>query len=586
MSFRATIRSREKQTLWFKTISALSSLHENINFTLTSKSLIAWSMNSTDTCLSQAIFDKGIFDEFEFSPKDIIFGETGLQRVTDVRGQDHWLYSFQTNGKHLTTISKNMDNDSIEKFTLVINNTANCPENLTNRLMVSVEMETLIIKEYSPQFQPVKYDPIIINLKYKKKFLDVYSNFPSENPLDPKLIKVFAKADKELNDTMFNVNLDSGIPNKDKLTSVDEINYVCCHQIILRNVLENCNSSVTEELKLEININKFIVTAFTKAVYGKNNDLLRNAISMSNTISTSNLEHYCLFTTVDDTDADENSSNNPKKNNNTKKLITFKLKYFKNFLNILAPQKGSSFTNETINIWFCHPGDPILMEINIPGIRLELVQVTDGNDLTSETVKNTPMTISISPEKDKVSVKNPMKSNMIQNFNNGSIINNYNNKDSTNGSPIRQTMSPLKNSAILKEQPNRSPSKPSSMRSLFVNELSQQSTESGAILSNAGKLASGTVTDTMRNEDSGFPALAAQRSSTVIKWGKRPQLQDSDSNIYSPSYSQRKLNDKEALKIEKKKFINKLNNVESQSKEKEDNGLGPTQQDVVKGLFD
>lgn len=573
MSFTASITNHENQNIWFRTVNVLSSLHEDIKFTITSNELIAWCMNATDTSLCQVRFDRTFFDDYEFKANEIIFGERGLQVVNDIKGDYHRLYSFQTNGRHLSMISKKPDSDVIKKISIKINNTSTCPEALANRLLVFVDMESLITKEYSPQFQPIKYDPIIINLKYKKKFLDVFSTAPTpDEPLDPKLVDVFVNTERQISNALFNLNVDSGVKDKGKLTAADEINYLCCHQALLRNFIENCNTNVTEELKLEININRLIITAFTKAIYGKNNDLLRNAISMSNTISTQSLEHYCLFTTYDE---EENTS---RKRKNSTKCILFKLKDFKNFINITVSAKSNTSNNENMNIWFCHPGDPILMELTKPGVKLELVQVTDGNQSMSGKPIEIPVKENMSPQKNEINIRKGANNNSM------SVLSGF--------SPLKSNSNIL-GLSMAHPSPqiskvSKNPDKSSIMKKLFVSEFSQELNDNEAIIDNLVSLDAKPTLDIYNTHDvKNDNRITAERSTTTIGWGKRHGKTQNEEEIVKARLI---LDSKDLLKNEKLNYFTEMKNLDEDDKEstKSDSeiGLGPTQQTNTKGLFD
>lgn len=578
MSFKATISDPEKQSIWFRTVSVLSTIHEDIKFTITSGELIAWTINSTDTTLCQVRFARQFFDEFEFKPYDIVFGEDGVQIVTDSQGSDHRLFSFQINGRHLTTVSRKPESESIKNFTVAINNTTTCPDTLTNRLLVYVEMDSLISKEYSPQIQPIKYDPIIIDLKYKRKFLDVYGATAvssSEEPLDPKLLNIFVDAERQLSTALFNNDMKSDTRQKDQLTISDEINYICCNQALLKNFLDNCNTNVTEEVKLEINVHKLNVTAFTKAVYGKNSDILRNTMSLSNTISTTDLEHYCLFTTIDD---DTNENDMKKKNTERKdqtKCIIFKLKDFKNFLSIASAWKNTQSGN--ISIWFCHRGDPILMEMNKPGVRLELVQVTDSNGASVNEERHSP-----SFEKKVIKKTISPKKTKHQDMNN-------------NNDTGVSRISPLKNTEILKDVPisplkNAAHLSPNGKiaRQLFVSEdstnIESQNTARPGRWTNPSEGWNKAVppihkpvgNSQIETEKSTQGVSPAERSGTTIGWGKRPLEEE---NKVSNEDKQT------MLKREKLKCFQELKEGQKRAKS-ELHGLGPTQLGKPKGLFD
>ncbi|CCD25490.1 Ddc1p NDAI_0F01710 [Naumovozyma dairenensis CBS 421] len=392
MSFKAVITNPEKHALWCRILYVLSTIDEVIKITISDKELIAWSINSTDTTLCQIHFSRQFFEEFNFEPNEIVFGVNGLQSKRDVQGTDQKLYSFQINGRHLTTISKKPDNDSIRNFTIVLNNSSSCPETLVDRLLIRMEMESLIVKEYSPQIDPIQFDPIIIDLKYKSRFLDVFGTTAitsnANSQLDPRLLEIFRSIQQELEASLFNGEIEYGIRQKDQLTEADEINYICCDRILLSNILDNATNSITE-LKLEINPNKLNMTGFTKAIYGKDNDLLRNAMSVTNTINTLDLEHSCLFTAV---------SGDRKKVQESSKSIIFKLKDFKSFMSISSNSKSLPNNADILNLWFCRPGDPVLFEMKKMGVRMELVQTTDGIQ-TNNFVQDQNIRQVISPKK-------------------------------------------------------------------------------------------------------------------------------------------------------------------------------------------
>ena len=206
-----------------------------------------------------------------------------------------------------------------------------------------------------------------------------------DQPLDPRLLDVYKRTEQELERSLFNDEVESSIRQKDKLTMADEINYICCNQILLRNIIENYNSSVTTEIKLDIGAHKLNITAFTKAIFGEHDILVKNAMSICNTINTSDLEHYCLFTSVDETQL---ANANIKKNDYTKSII-FKLKDLRNFMNIGSSLKVNPSDDDVISIWFCKPGDPILIETNRMGVRMQLVQITDSVTNTEYPVDGT-----------------------------------------------------------------------------------------------------------------------------------------------------------------------------------------------------
>ena len=595
MSLRLRISNPEKHNVWFRSIYVLSTIHEDIKLAITSEEVIVWAMNDTDTSLCQARFAKSFFDEFFFEPQQIVFGDDGLQVIRAADGSEHRIYSLQINARNLTTVSRKPDNDGIKDFVIAINNIATCPEILINRLLVHVRLDSLIVKEYSSQFSPIKYEPIIINLKYKRKFLDAFATSSAvddeDEPLDPKLIEIFRDTELELSRSLFNLESKPIGERPSQFSAVDEINYLCCDQAILRNFIDNCNANVTDEIRLEINERRLTVTAFTKAIYGKNNDLLRNAISMSNTIRTTDLQHHCIFITEESSPLRGGHSKGVKE---SVKSITFKLRDFKSFISLgLASKNLQGSNNNNINIWFCHPGDPILMEISKYGFKVELVQVTDSNLFQTATTEVTTRRV-ISPRKGKPTFNEPLVSNISR----VSPLKNMT-EPSHNDTRFPTTrVNPLIHVAE-KISPTRPvfPTRSASIKPkrLFVNEFSQdgdvphdnrsvhegqpQGTTSLAIDREPG---GGRGTDHPQGE-------AKARSDTVVGWGKRniDVLQFEDAPV-----DKRRLTDdrREVLKKEKLKYLTKegINGKgdDDNSYTEEEPSFGPTQRENVKGLFD
>lgn len=592
MSFRAVINDPEKHNVWFRAVSILSLIDENIRITITSDEVIIWAVNCTFTSLSQIKFSRKFFYEFDFKPHEIIFGDNGLQIVTDLHGNDHKLYSFQINAKHLTTVSKKPDTGTVQKFMIAVNNTTTCPEALANRLLVSVELDSLISKEYSPYFDPIKYDPIVINLKYKKKFVDVFgSSARTDKPgaqLDPNLIEIFQNAEHELSTALFNEDVKSEIRQKDQLTTADEINFICCDHALVRNFIENCNVNVTDEMELKIDTKKMTLTAFTKAVYNKNGGLLKNAMSIANTFGTRDLEHYCLFTIVE-----QNNENKPTKESH--KRLVFKSKDFKNFISMGSAWKNlQGNTSNNISIWFCNPGDPILMEMSKEGVKVELVEVTDSTTFSS-------LSNDISVGKD---VSNTNKSNLT--FKDGKR-----DQVSSSGrelflSPLKRTsalqnnttvikdsrISPLKQSmdSLFSKEGSTSPKRSLDPRKLFVRSNSEESTQQNNDNDDLD-LHHGNHADSLKNDNETVHTndrlennhvnniQQLERNQTTVGWGKRTasELNETDTSETAQDNDQRSV-----LKREKQKYMKRNKQNDTQ----EDNGLGPTQPSVPKGLFD
>ncbi|QLG73055.1 hypothetical protein HG535_0E01390 [Zygotorulaspora mrakii] len=583
MSFKATITGPERQALWARTVNVLSSLNKNIMFTVSSTELITWTTDNAETALCKIRFSRQFFDEFIFNPHEIIFGEEGVQIVTDTEGVDHGLYSFQVSGSYLGTITKKTEGDTIQKFTIAINNTTTCSDFLANRLLIYMEMESLICKQHSLQLVPVKYDPIIIDIKYKKKFLEVYGSSQDGEMIDPRLDQILRVTEADVRTALFHEETEKLNQKKDHLTLADEINYICCSQVLLKNFIDHCNPNLTRELKLEINTSRLSLTAFSHAVHGKNNKPLKNALSFTDTISTLDLEQSCLFTTIDEDTMDDDQNvigHNAQKREHTKNII-FSLADFKKFMNIISSWKNSNESN--VDIWFRHRGEPIMFEVRKPDVILELVQVTvaDGvavveNIPPSSSVKCQTMMKGTSPEKARAREQVTKEEMGLLRI-----------------SPVK-TIAPNKNKSKspLKYGKPISPRR-KIKRELFVNDSSQDIPSSDAkkqkpwtSLSTDWKddASLDKSTDVVRHEgddiNNNFNSTIAEKSATTVEWGVTPQ--DHQNN-------ESKIDKRSLLRKEKFKYFQDLKTERDALKKKDPSqpeGFGPTQVSKPKGLFD
>ncbi|SCU93331.1 LADA_0G02498g1_1 [Lachancea dasiensis] len=545
MIFEASISSFESHNIWRRVVQNLSYLNEDIKLTITHRGLIIWAMNSTETSMSQAHFARSFFDQFHFRPEETVFGEDGLQQVQDGSLTVHKLYSFSVHGKHLAILFRKPENDNITLLHLAIDNTTNCPEALANRLQIKIHTENLMVKEYAPHIVPQKYDPIVIELRYKRRFLDVYcsSRENNEEQLDPRLLEIFGKLQRELETSYFNSDFSSTSKRARTLRPEDEINYLCCNRQLLKNFIDSCSTSNTEEAKLEVSIAKLSLTAFTKGVYTKNNDVLRNAMRATNVVATNDLEHYCLFT---------NSQDEPTKRP-LAKGVTFGMKGLKNFVNTATMWKDE----KDVNIWFCRPGEPILMEVEGTDLRLELVQVTDSCGTASVTDGKIDIARS-SPLKDAASVKlaSPRKSPLK--YKGPSRLGLTN-----NGTP--------------------SPVKPKSLFSTTEDDSMQEKVAWKNPIRGKRPTTENPIYDTGFNVDVRSDTYSkAQRTRTTVAWGNS-SLELLDNN------NQPNLDQRDLLKQEKKRFLRDLKRQEESRKHDQsslEDQFGPTQKDKPKGLFD
>ncbi|CEP62436.1 Ddc1p LALA0_S05e05622g [Lachancea lanzarotensis] len=548
MIFNSCISNAHNHTIWRKVLQNLSTLHEDIKCSITQREFIVSSMNSTDTAMSQARFKRSFFESYDFRPQETVFGEDGLQQVQDQQLEVHQLYSFKINGKVLGVLFRKPENDNIKTLELAIHNGATCPESLANRFQITIHTESLMVKEYVPNIVPIKYDPIVINLRYKWRFLDVYGGSceDQEEQLDPRLLDMFKVFNRELTESYFNNDILSNTKKSSgTLTPEDEINYLCCNLQLLKNFIDSCHTSATEEVKVDVSISKLGLTAFTKAIYSKNNDVLRNAIRATNIVSTNDLEHYCLFTTT----GDESSKSRP-----LAKTISFGMKDFRNFVNMAAFWKG----NQNVNIWFCRPGDPIFMELVKDDLELDLVQVTESSDSVPNAGTKVNVTRTSPLRESAVKATSPRKS-------------------------------PLQNKSPFKFNSTESTHSPLKPKSLFTNDDDENQGQRmwNNPIRGKRRLEDDNLEDHSRKQfdQEQNSGTVAHRTRTTIEWGT------GDSESAANTTSTPLLDQRDLLKEEKRKFLRDLKAQRQKDQrnaqdEAEENQLGPTQIDRPKGLFD
>ncbi|CAG59688.1 uncharacterized protein GVI51_G09031 [Nakaseomyces glabratus] len=569
-AFDVSIRDTERQTLWFRAVYYLSTISEEICLTISDSFIIASAVNSAYTSSCKVTFERKFFDSFEYNPHEIVFGESGLQVAKDAIGESKKLYSLLINGKHLTTISKvSSDSGPVNEFKIAIDNTISCPEALANRLLVSIEMESLVQKEYSPQFTPTQYNPILVDLKYKRKFLDVFgtteTRSTSNSPIDPKLREICRNIEQELSKELFTDAITS--ENRDRNAMMEEINYICCNQSLLRNFVDNCNTSLTDEIQLQLDTRRLILTAFTKAIYGKGNDILKSAISMSNTIALTTLEHCSIFWVEDK----EMSGRKP-----MAKTIVFKSKEFKNFVAMNTSSRQHDYSTGCINIWFCNPGDPILMEHKKGNVKFELLQVTDSysQDNLPKVIAEGINTNSESPNKYSVS---PLRMSAIKSTSNMNI------KKEPRNTPLSKVYN------MSSGYKDMSDGKPSPTRRLFVadDDMSEgelQSENQSVIERNSKETAFNVIpvhgfSNSHLDKDVGIALnerTEATRNATIIGWGSNTDMSEVTTNNANSGI--------DLFKKEKRKIYEQEG---SQSKKaKGESQFGPTQTELPKGLLD
>lgn len=635
MSFRATIDSIPKHNAWHRGIHVLSTLDEKINITVTENDIMLWAAHNTGSSCCQLTYNKSFFSDFEFKPHNVVFGEEGLQTVTDVHAVDHKLYSFEINAKSLNIVSKKSDNDELKEYTLTIDNTTTCPDSLMNRLIVTITMESMIVKDHAPLFTPIKYISKRVDLQYKRKFLDVYGgtmydNHEPNRSFDPALVALFNNIEKELAQSLFygiSIGHDTRRKVGTELDEADEINYISCNHALIKNFIDNCNTSIVKDIKLEL-FEHFLTITASRNDLKNSSEILQHGIIISNTIDTNDLGPYCIYNVEEDT-----SEKVPKKIVNEKnkrnqptpsKTVVFSLKDFKNYINIATLWKNIAAPvtqddgNKEVGIWFCRPGQPIFFEMTKPGIQAQLLLLTDGSgteinqpiDRSLALAKPNPVASSRSTSPQRTS--HSRKRSRVE-FNPASSIRLGMDKGmNLNPLEIRDNrVSPLK-AARTPMGKRHSPAKDghvssyNSPRRLFVVGDSQESihrpdltsgiipslSRTSSALSSTAKSSRPRVIEKEQLQREKEARADLERSETIVGWGRNQQAPPSLRGLSrQSSMEEEEVDRRRILKQEKMKYV-KARKDRTKSKNKkeesitEDDELGPTQYDQVRGLFE
>lgn len=250
------------------------------------------------------------FKSFKFNPNSI--SDEGLDQDED----DGILYSFSVRSKILSILFRKSEDD-IESYKLSFNASEKCPVNERYRIQIEIKTKSMIRKQYSPFYQPSKYERLGVSKKYKEALLGTSNIGASEREED------------------------------------EEINYLMINNSILKGFLENV-SSQTEDFKLEVSHKNFSITAFTKGIFVKEKEILKQPMAVNIVFNTDELLDLKLY------------------DNNDKKVV-YRLKDFKTFLNL-----GNS--GDFVEVWFRKPGDPALFEFDKNSCNIQFVQVTDGEN--------------------------------------------------------------------------------------------------------------------------------------------------------------------------------------------------------------
>lgn len=429
-------------------------------------------------------FDAMFFKSFKFN-SDLISDE-GLDQDED----GDVIYSFSVRSKILSILFRKTEDD-IESYKISFNATERCPVNEKYRIQIEIKTKSMIRKQYSPFYQPSKYERLGVAKKYKEALLDT-------------------------------TNIQGSLKEDG-----DEINYLMINNSILKGFLENV-SSQTEDFKLEVSHKNFSITAFTKGIFVKEKEILKQPMAVNIVFNTDELLDLKLYDSID-------------------KKIVYRLKDFKTFLNL-----GNS--GNFVEVWFKKPGDPALFELSKNSCTIQFVQVTDGENNHHLEARHTRV---IPKEKiTKKSVREKKKKTydhtkeLEQEFNEPLFVQDDDNNDVTDTTTADQPQVPFKS-------PTKVPKAP-------------------------------MVTSMLAPMEDNVEVNGLQNSKAdEISWGD-PSIKDAK---ISQLINNSKNDEKRLINEAKMKYLNDLKRRKIANKENDEdelsNELGPTQDITkVKGIFD
>lgn len=525
MSFVGVIDSERHKIVWSKAILSLASISEHIKFVMSAESLSLSAVNNAKTSHAEIVFKKSFFYEYsvdftEVLPEGFENNETGISGVSELDNTAS-SYSFVINSKHLAILFKNIDTGDLEYICFRINWSRKAPEMIKYKLLIETKTKKLIIKKYQTSYQPVLKNQLNVSSMYKQELYD----------------------QQQKKDDMHEES--------------NSINYIMIEQIIPKQFLDMIPSS-TEDFRLEIKNEKILFSGYTKQVL-KEREYLKQQMSVTVTLNLDELINTNLITEVDQEPL--------------RKAINFRLKDFKNFMNLVTSigmSTGTELHNDEYSnlnnmismsnedyfeIFFKNPGDPILFELrNNPHVLIQYVQITcDDDDDAGTNASNTK----INPESlRKHHDRAVLPSNIIQKVPVGMNIDS--NKTKTN---IQSTKNITKPNGPLK--PNRPPEKNIHTNQLFVPE-SESQTQAFDYSSNY--------------ENDEVVTYGDQRSPAQGGLYKRQNINES-TDIGMPNIDMDMMHSvigaEDSNKSKKRKIIDEDTDYESEEKETET--LGPTQ---------
>ncbi|EGW31509.1 uncharacterized protein SPAPADRAFT_154762 [Spathaspora passalidarum NRRL Y-27907] len=387
MTFIAIIDSKSHHLMWSKSILSLSAISEFIKFVITKNSFSISAVNNSNTSHAEIIFKSSFFNEYHVDFSGIL-PEGYEEGIEDIDSDDQSSYSFIVNSRHLATVFRTIEPSTLLYVCFKIN--WRIDSSISQRYKLSIEIKTkkLIIKKYQTSYQPVLRGNMHIVQSYKKQLYD---------------------------------------QPHDSFDGPNRINHLVIDQLIPKQFLEMVPPSA-EDFKIDIKNGKISFSGYTKQII-KDRDYLKQPMAVTVTISLEDLIDSNLITTGTDP---------------IKKCINFRLRDFKNFLNLINfftssnSQKDQFDENymtlpsaDNFDMFFRNAGDPILFELqNSNHVSIQYIQITSDDKATDIEAKQVNVNIT---KRQSMS----LQSHIIQRIENRDIANSR----STSASPMKNNSS-------------------------------------------------------------------------------------------------------------------------------------------------
>lgn len=344
MLFVGVINKDSNKTIWSKAIQSLAGISDYIKIVIKAEALSISAVNIARTSCGEIEFKKSFFYQYDVDFTNVI--KDGFQLELDDGDGDHVAsYSMIVNSKHLIALFKNIDAHDLEYICLQAHISTDTPSAVLYKILVEMRASNRILRKYQ-----VNYEPVL------QKKVDIFSQYK-----------------KELYDQNMSEQAGRGVQ--------EGVKYIMVDQSIPRQFLDMMPSS-TEEFGIEVNQEDMLLSGFTNQIV-KDNEYIKQPMSVAVALSIDDLVHSNLHNLSGDSSV----------------RINFRLKYFRNFMQLVSSINTKSATaletqdnitshyeliensEEYLELFFKNPGDPILFELKSNRhLVIQYIQVTnDGN---------------------------------------------------------------------------------------------------------------------------------------------------------------------------------------------------------------